>query len=263
MAASRSATFGWEGRGTKIVAAHLFSVAALAVWWAAAQGVPSFLLPGPAEVATTLVAFLTSARSLGHMFSSFFHVALSIAISFVLGTALAFVPYYLPATRLAIHNRLGPFLNSFSGVGWTLLAVMWFGVESTTVIFSISAVLLPFALVNVSEGLASLDREMIEMAQSFSRQSWRRFAMILLPALAPFMFATVRIMFGVAWKVTLTAELFGGNAGFGYLINMARQEFDTATIFVAIILIIAFVYGTDRLVFAPLQARLARQYGSA
>mgnify|MGYP000025184068 CR=1 FL=1 len=52
----------------------------------------------------------------------------------------------LPATRVAIHGRLGPFLNSFSGVGWTLLAVMWFGVESTTVIFSISAVLLPFAL---------------------------------------------------------------------------------------------------------------------
>jgi NitT/TauT family transport system permease protein len=79
--------------------------------------------------------------------------------------------------------------------------------------------------------------------------------------LVPFVFATLRIMFGVAWKVTLTAELFGGNAGFGYLINLARQEFDTATIFVVILLIIAFVYGTDRLVFAPIQARLARQYG--
>ncbi len=49
------------------------------------------------------------------------------------------------------------------------------------------------------------------------------------------MFATLRIMFGVAWKVTLTAELFGGNSGLGYLINMARQDFDTTTIFVSIV----------------------------
>ena len=263
MRAPQQSLFGWHGRGTKIAAAHAFSVAALVVWWAAARDVPSFLLPGPIEVANTLVAFLSSARSLGHMLSSFLHVGLSIAISFAAGTILAFVPYYVPVLRLAVLGRLGPFLNSFSGVGWTLLAVMWFGVESTTVIFSISAVLLPFALVNISEGIASLDREMAEMAQSFGRSGWRRLVLVLLPALSPFMFATVRIMFGVSWKVTLTAELFGGNSGFGYLINMARQEFDTATIFVAIILIIAFVYGSDRLIFEPLQARLAKQYGRA
>ena len=45
-----------------------------------------------------------------------------------------------------------------------------------------------------------------------------------------------------SWKVALTAELFGGNAGLGYLVNVARQEFDTPTIFAVIVLIIAFVY---------------------
>jgi NitT/TauT family transport system permease protein/sulfonate transport system permease protein len=69
-------------------------------------------------------------------------------------------------------------------------------------------------------------------------------------------------MFGVAWKVTLTAELFGGSSGLGYLINLARQEFDTATIMAAIVIIIAFVHGVDRLVFAPLQNRLSRHYAA-
>ena len=72
------------------------------------------------------------------------------------------------------------------------------------------------------------------------------FVLVLVPSLYPFIFATLRIMFGVAWKVTLTAELFGGNSGLGYMINLSRQEFDTATIFAAIILIIAFVHGIDR-----------------
>ena len=86
------------------------------------------------------------------------------------------------------------------------------------------------------------------MAESFTRRRARMFALVIVPSLYPFVFATLRIMFGVAWKVTLTAELFGGNSGLGYMINLARQEFDTATIFAAIILIIAFVHGMDRYV---------------
>lgn len=249
------------GTHSKAWAAHLFTAAFLAVWWAAAQQLPPFLLPGPVEVAHTLWGFITNARMVGHMLTSFAHVGVSIALSFVIGALLALLPYYLPVFRLAVHGRIGPFLNAFSGIGWTLLAVMWFGIDSRTVVFAIAAVLVPFALVNVAAGLANLDRELLEMARSFGRRRLAAFVLIIAPALVPFVFATLRIMFGVAWKVTLTAELFGGNAGFGYLINLARQEFDTATIFVVIVLIIAFVYGTDRLVFAPIQARLARQYG--
>ena len=160
------------------------------------------------------------------------------------------MPYYVPVLRFAIERRIGPFLNAFSAIGWTLLSIMWFGITPLTVIFAISVVLVPFALVNMSAGLANLDRETLEMASSFTRRQWRIFALVIVPSLFPFIFATLRIMFGVAWKVTLTAELFGGNSGLGYMINMARQEFDTATIFAAIILIIAFVHGMDQYVLA-------------
>src|SRR6202167_6187814 len=86
-------------------------------------------------------------------------------------------------------------------------------------------------------------------SQSFTRSRWRQFVRIVLPALLPFMFATMRISFGVAWKVALAAELFGGRSGLGYLFNIARQNFDMPLILVIVIVIIAFVYGTDRLVF--------------
>lgn len=260
---SRGPVWGWNTRATKLLAAHLFTLAALGAWWAAARVLPPFLMPGPVEVAGALWAFVTTPRLLAHMLASFGHVGVAIGLSFAIGFVLALLPTYLPVLGLAIHHRLSPFLNAFSGVGWTLLAVMWFGVTPTTVVFSISAVLVPFALVNLAEGLASIDREMQEMAASFTRSRRRRFLALTLPALAPFMLATLRIMFGVAWKVTLTAELFGGNSGFGYLINLARQEFDTATIFVCIILIVVFVYATDRLLLGPLQTRVGRRYGTA
>jgi NitT/TauT family transport system permease protein len=242
------------------LAAHLFTVAFLSVWQAASLIAPSYLLPGPVQTAWRLWQFVTSSRDLGHLGASLYHVGAAIAISFALGSLLAVLPYYLPLLRFAIDRRIGPFLNSFSAIGWTLLSIMWFGVSPLTVIFAISAVLVPFALVNLSAGLAHIDREAIEMAESFTRRRARIFALLIVPSLYPFIFATLRIMFGVSWKVTLTAELFGGNAGLGYMINLARQEFDTATIFAAIIIIIGFVHGMDQYVLAPLQAKVSHHY---
>jgi len=261
-ARAAAARFGWNDRPTRIAAAHLFTLLFLLVWAAAASRLPVFLLPGPLDVADSLWTFLTTPRLVRHMLASFWHVGVSIALSFVVGALLALIPYYWPVFRFAVHGRIGPFLNSFSGVGWTLLAVMWFGVGPTTVVFAIAAVLVPFALVNLSEGLAALDRETMEMGRSFTRSRLRRFVLIVVPALMPFVFATLRIMFGVSWKVTLTAELFGGNSGFGYVINLGRQEFDTPQILAVIVLIVAFVIAVDRLLFAPVQARLSRQYGN-
>lgn len=239
-----------------------FAALVIGGWAAASMRMPAYVMPSPADVGTALLGFATDARRLGHLVATLRNVAAAIGLSFVLGALLALVAHYARWSDPAIHRRLSPFLNAFSGIGWTLLAVIWFGVSMTTVVFSISAVLLPFALVNLREGLAALDRELGEMGASFTRRRLPVFAMIVLPALAPFAIATLRIMFGVSWKVTLTAELFGGNEGLGYLINLARQEFDTATIFAVILLIVAAVYGADRWLLGPLQRLVARRTGT-
>jgi NitT/TauT family transport system permease protein len=255
-----SATLRSPGLRTGRLTAHLFTLLFLAAWQAASLIAPSYLLPGPVPTAQRLWQFVTSARDLGHLGASLYHVTAAIAISFVVGSLLALIPYYMPVFRFAIERRIGPFLNAFSAIGWTLLSIMWFGVSPLTVIFAISAVLVPFALVNMAAGLANLDSEIMEMAGSFTHRRWRMFMLVIVPSLYPFIFATLRIMFGVAWKVTLTAELFGGNSGLGYMINLSRQEFDTATIFAAIIIIIAFVHSTDQYVLGPLQAKVSRHY---
>src|SRR5262249_34684266 len=218
---------------------------------------------GPWTTAKALWAFVTDANQLAHMGYSLMHVGVAIAISFVIGSALAFLAHYVPVTALMVHGRISPFLNAFSGIGWALLALLWFGATHTTVIFAISMVLIPFALVNMKEGLATLDRELIEMGRSFGRSGLNRFILITVPSLYPFMFATLRISFGVAWKVALTAEFTGGGSGFGFFFDLARQDYRTPILFVVILLIIAFVYVADRFAFEPIQRRVQRHYGTA
>ena len=62
--------------------------------------------------------------------------------------------------------------------------------------------------------------------------------------------------------MALTAELFGGNSGLGYMLNLARNDFDTPLIFGIILIIIAFVYSVERFVFDPVQKRLARHHAA-
>ena len=254
----------WTVRRRSRLAAHLFTLAFLVAWWGYSQVVPPYVLPGPVPVAIRLGQFFTTYNLYKQAFASLEHIMVAMSVSFVVGSALALAAHYLPVLRLAVHGRLSPFLNSFSGIGWTLLSIVWFGINELTVVFAISVVLTPFAIINMREGLETLDGELLEMAASFTRSRWREFTKIVLPALMPFVFATLRISFGVSWKVALAAELFGGRTGLGYLFNLAQQNFDMRLILVVIAIIIAFVYGTDRLVFAPLQARFGRpDLGSA
>jgi NitT/TauT family transport system permease protein len=244
----------------RLVAAAFVAALALA-WWASTGRVPPYVLPPPADVGRAMLSFFTQSSRLGHLGATLQHIGSAIAIAFAGGALLAMVAHYARWSAPAIHQRLGPFLSAFSGIGWTLLAVIWFGVSSFSVIFTIVAVLLPFALVNLREGLAALDAELLEMGRSFGRGRARAFGLLVLPSLVPFAAATLRIMFGVAWKVTLTAELFGGGRGLGYVINLARQEYDTASLFAVIALIIVVVTLADRLVFAPLERLTTRQFG--
>jgi NitT/TauT family transport system permease protein len=240
--------------------ANLFALAALLTWWLYAQVVPVYQLPGPELVASRMVDFVTVATLRTQLFFSLGHVSAAIVISFFVGLTLAFAGHHLWPLRGFIDERLTPFLNAFSGIGWLFLAILWFGVTSVTVIFAVTMILIPFAIINIRTGLTELDREIGELGRSLTRNPLRRFFKLTVPALVPYFFATLRTAFGVSWKVVLTAELFGGNAGVGYLLNVARQEFDTETIFAVICFIIVFVYISEVLFFTPLQRRLSRRF---
>jgi NitT/TauT family transport system permease protein len=240
----------------RAMATHAFTLAVLAAWQMASWYVPVFLLPGPAPVTRALWELMSTPAGLAQIGASLLHVGLAMVSAFLVGTMVALLPYYVRSLRRAIDTRLTPFLNAFPGIGWTLLAIIWLGLGFKTVIFAVGVILVPFMIINIREGVRTVDRDLIEMAESFGANRWREFVHIVLPSLLPFMFSAIKVSFGVAWKVTLTAELFGGTRGLGYTMNVARQELETPQIYAVIVLIIAIVYLANRFLFDPLQRRL-------
>jgi len=245
------------GLGTRLVADGFLIVVFLVwLWWAAR--LPEFVLPSPVKVFWEVVALLVEPAGLVHTITSLVRVVVAVLLALLLGSAMVFLARYLPTTRTLVSGRLTPFFNSFPSFGWAVLAVIWFGISDFTVLFVETAILLPFCMINMWEGLKGLDEELLEMARSFGRSRWKVLRKVVLPLLFPYIFSALKISYGVGWKVSLLVELFGAKSGLGYLLEVARQRLDTPKVFGVIIVVIILVAAMERLVFTPIERRVLR-----
>ena len=232
----------------------------IGVWHAYSLHVPAYQLPSPGSVAKTMLTIFFDVNMSRQIMLSLMHISSAMLIAFIMGSCIAMLPNLHPMTSHFIDHRLTPFLNSFSGVGWLFIAILWFGINSFTVIFAVTMVLVPFAIINLRTGLSEMDTEILELGTSMTRSKLKNFFKLVMPMLFPYAFATLRISFGVSWKVVLTAELFGGSGGMGYMLNKARQEFETEIIFSIITCMISFVILSELLVFNLVQKSLDKRY---
>ena len=158
-----------------------------------------------------------------------------------------------------VDARIKPVLNSFPSIGWAILAAIWFEPGDFGVIFVEVAILIPFYLINIAEGLRNLDRELIEMGRSFTRREMRILWRLTLPLLVPYGLSATRIAYGVAWKIALVAELLGAPNGVGYLMLRAQTAADSTTFLAICFAIVLIFIAGERLVIVPLERRFAQR----
>lgn len=232
-------------------------VVAIAAWAFGARSLPEFVLPGPVAVGERLLVLFTDPDFLVHTVASTVRVIASVAIALVLGGGLALLARAVPVLDGLISGLLQPFLNAFPSIGWAILAAIWFRPGHLSIIFVQVAILVPFCLINVAEGLRQVDREMLEMARSFTRRRGAVLATVTVPLLLPYLIGALRIAYGVAWKIALVAELLGSTSGLGFLMLRAQGSADITTVLAACLAIVALFYAGERLLLDPLARRYA------
>ncbi|MFI8793718.1 ABC transporter permease [Streptomyces sp. NPDC055105] len=234
-------------------------VLAILGWWIASRYQPEYIVPSPVDVlARTWDLFAGDSAYYSNTYASFVRVGASVLIALVIGTALAVAARYIPLIRGLLVDRLLPFINAFPSIGWAIAGMYWLGVSTSSVIFVEVAIILPFTAITVWEALKALDAETMEMAQSFTRSNRRVLVKVVGPSLGPHLFTALRLSYGAAWKVAIVAEIFGASTGLGYLLNNAREQFDSSTLYATILTLIIIVYAVDKLLLQPLENVLMR-----
>ena len=142
-------------------------------WWALSRHLPEFILPGPAAVAQRLLALFVLPDFLWNLLASTWRVLVSIAAALLIGGGLAFLAHGVPWMAAVVDERIKPVLNAFPSIGWAILAAIWFEPGDFSVIFVEVAILIPFCLINIAEGLRNIDHDVMEMGWSFTRHRAR------------------------------------------------------------------------------------------
>ena len=170
-----------------------------------------------------------------HMGVSALEFVLGFALSAVVGIALGF----LMATSRRAQDILDPWVSFFYSS--PLVALMPFfllifgiGLASKVAIVFVIAVF-PI-LLNAFVGIRSADPNLLEVAKAFNCTRGQIFTKILMPAALPFVIVGLRLGIGRALTGVVVGELFASRAGVGYLITSAGLSFDTATVFLGVLI---------------------------
>jgi NitT/TauT family transport system permease protein len=253
---SKPATLTRKSALTARFLAEGLVVLGVLIWWITSLELPSSVFPSPLNVFAQLGVLVTEREFWAAAGSTGFRVLIAVLAAVVIGTTLGLLPRYLPWTGGIVNDVLIPLFTSFPAVAWAIIGSVWFGVNATSIVIVQTLIILPFCLVNVAEGAKEIGREEVEMGRSFGRRPVAIFWRIELPMLSPFIVAGARIAYGVCWKVSLVAELFGARSGLGFQMQLAQDIGQVDTILAICLAIVFFVIAGDALVLRPLSRRL-------
>ena len=216
-----------------------------------------FILPAPTRVLEEMREIIGRGDFWENFFATTRHLAIGFTLAYVLGTAVGIAMGRSPFFDGLFRDYVMVTLTT-PGLVFALIALMVFGLRTTAPIVAIVLTSLPHVTVNVVEGVRAIPSELTDMAAAYGVGRVTRLRHIILPAVAPFMFAAVRYGFAIAWKITALTELFGGSEGVGVQIRVKYELFNTAGVLAWAFFLVALALVFDRLLLQRIERHFFR-----
>jgi NitT/TauT family transport system permease protein len=191
-----------------------------------------------------------------HILASFTAIGYGMALAIVVGVAYGIV---LGASRM-VADYTEVYLNALYSTPLVAVAplfILWFGIgvaSKVAVVFIISV--FPI-VISTASGVRNVDKYYLDVARAFGATRMQIVGKVLIPAALPFWLTGIRLAIGRAIVGVVVGELFGANAGLGFLIFTSGQVFDVPSLFAGI-LCLAFAGVSLTWLLQTLERRLVR-----
>lgn len=153
-------------------------------------------------------------------------VGILIGVAFGLSTVLrrTFEPWLYAFYSIPIVAIAPIFIIAFGiGVGGHIAVVF------TMTVFAI--------VVNTMAGIGTAEEQYVEVARAYNGSRTDIVRFVLIPSALPFILTGMRLGVTRALIGVVVAELFGARAGIGHMILQAQQRFDTADMYVGVLIL--------------------------
>ncbi len=234
----------------------------LAGWaLAASSGLwPPQLLPPPWAVAESLWTMGADGRLGSAIWASLKRLLSGYCLSVAIG-----VPIGLGIARFRVLSRLiKPVvvsLQALPSICWLPLAVLWFGLSESAIIFMVVMGSVLSVAISTEDGVQSIQPQLLQVAGTLGIRGLRFVAGVLIPGAMPGIVTGLKLGWSFAWRALMAGELLYASGGLGQLLAAGRQALDPAQVIAVMGAIITVGVLMDRALFRTLEHGVRRRWG--
>jgi ABC-type nitrate/sulfonate/bicarbonate transport system permease component len=219
----------------------------LALLWEGAARfglVHAIFLPPLSRVLLRLYELTTAGELFEPLLVSLYRAAAGLALSVAAGVALGL----LMARFRLVEWLLNPVLViGFPApkVAFLPIFILWFGIDHLSKIALVTAFCVFPIIIAAHAGSARVPRAQIWAARAMGASSLATLWLIVLPASLPSLLSGLRVAVPYALVSAFTAEMIAGGGGLGGDLVYAQRNFETATVFAILIVMLVVGYLVD------------------
>jgi len=163
-----------------------------------------------------------------------------------------------------VLELLTSIFNPLPGVAVLPLAMLWFGINESAIVFAIAnATVWPVAI-NLSAGFKTVPPTLVAVGRNIGLSRLRVVTDVLAPAALPHAVSGLKTAWAFGWRTVIAAELVfgvaGSKGGLGNYINNARLFLLTPRVFAGLVTIAVLGVVFESL-FGALEARTTVRWG--
>lgn len=195
---------------------------------------PRFIIPPPAEVWESFTDVMNDGRLWHHTSTTLEEMLLGLLFGVGLGVILG----YAIAKNPILENILSPLivtLQSTPTVAYAPLLIIWFGSGPTSKIVTTAVIVFFPTLINTIVGIRNIPVNLRDLMRSLDASWWQTFTKLEIPAAMPVMLAGLKTSATLAVIGAVVGEFVSSGSGLGYLVTLARNQYDTPLVYVAIL----------------------------
>ncbi len=223
-----------------------------ALWDFGNQLYGNLVLPSPKETIQTLFYMINEQKVIEDIFITIKRALIGFFISLFLGSLLGlFAGLFVTASIMS--RPIVTILVGMPPIAWIVLAMIWFGMSDTTVIFTVVIASFPIVFVGALQGTRTLEGNLKQMADSFNLPFKMKIFDLYFPHIFSYIFPAWISALGMAWKIVVMAELLSANDGIGSALAIARSQLDTPTALALVFIMIGSLLLIEYLILEPIK----------
>lgn len=208
-------------------------VAVIGSWEIFGRQVDPLFMSYPSAIAVSGWRMIISGELLTAMGSSVGSLIIAFLIASVIGVGLGLLVGRYKSVDAATDWLINA-LYATPLVAVIPLVILWFGLGNTAKIFIVTILAFFPIVINTISGVRNVPSNLIDVGNAFAAREHQIFTKVILPAALPYMMTGLRLGVGRAIIGMVVAEFFTAITGLGALIVKYGNQYDTASMFVPI-----------------------------